>query len=234
MNMDCPQASDGPIATDDVTLDLLRAIESDPRQTQRGLATRMGIALGLTNAVLRRAVAKGLVKVSTAPARRYAYYLTPQGFAEKSRLTLQFIEHSLHVVRETRDAFATEAATCQRQGWTRLAILGPGEMADLALMGAQEAGIQPVALIVPEQAGQTRSGVPVVADVAAARDLADGRTLDALLLTTMLDAATRRATAESAGLAPDRLLAPAFLRPPEASELPDPPPFDDGSDRAGP
>jgi len=45
----------------------------------------LDIALGLVNAYVKRSIKKGLVKVSQAPARRYAYYLTPQGFSEKSR-----------------------------------------------------------------------------------------------------------------------------------------------------
>ncbi|SDE89473.1 winged helix-turn-helix transcriptional regulator [Rhodospira trueperi] len=117
----------GSAADTDLTLRLLRAIEDDPRQSQRSLAARLGIAVGLTNAVLKRAAAKGLVKVGTAPARRYAYYLTPQGFAEKSRLTLQYLEHSLTVIRDAREAFAAEFVACQRQGWTRVALLGGGE-----------------------------------------------------------------------------------------------------------
>ena len=213
MNAGSSQDAGAAVAADDVTLGLLRAIEDDPHQTQRGLAGQLGIAVGLTNAVLKRAVAKGLIKVASAPARRYAYYLTPQGFSEKSRLTLQYLEHSLTVVRDARDAFAGEFAACRHKGWTRIALLGGGEMADIALLGAQEAGLPPLALIAPTRAGQVRSGVPVVADVAAARGLATGGALDAIVLTEVLNQAARRQTAGAAGIAADRLLAPAFLSP---------------------
>src|SRR3972149_9861076 len=72
-----------------VMLGLLESVERDGGQSQRRLASELGIALGLVNAYLKRCIKKGLVKVSEAPARRYAYYLTPQGFAEKSRLTVE-------------------------------------------------------------------------------------------------------------------------------------------------
>jgi DNA-binding MarR family transcriptional regulator len=228
MNAGSSQDASAAVAADDVTLGLLRAIEDDPHQTQRGLAGRLGIAVGLTNAVLKRAVAKGLIKVATAPARRYAYYLTPQGFAEKSRLTLQYLEHSLTVVRDARDAFAGEFAACQRLGWTRIALLGGGEMADIALLGAQEAGLHPLALIAPTRAGQVRAGVPVVADVAAARALATGCRLDAIVLTEVFDEAARRRTADAAGIAADRLLAPAFLCPNGGAVRPDGDQLDNG------
>src|SRR5215468_1944263 len=79
---------------DQVVLGLLESVERNGAQSQRHIAAELGIALGLVNAYLGRCVKKGLVKVHNAPARRYAYYLTPQGFAEKSRLTVQFLSDS--------------------------------------------------------------------------------------------------------------------------------------------
>ena len=84
------------------TLDLLAALEADGQQTQRGLAQRLGIALGLTNAYLRRAARKGLIKMREAPARRYAYYLTPRGFAEKARLTHAYLRDAFGFFRRAR------------------------------------------------------------------------------------------------------------------------------------
>src|SRR5258708_27312746 len=78
----------------EIVLDLLTSIERDSRVTQRKLAGDLGIALGLANSYLRRCVHKGLVKMSQAPLNRYAYYLTPQGFAEKSRLTAEYLSVS--------------------------------------------------------------------------------------------------------------------------------------------
>ena len=80
--------------TDRIMLGLLDAVEQDRAQSQRHLASELGIALGLVNAYLKRCIKKGLVKVSEAPARRYAYYLTPKGFAEKSRLTVEYLSAS--------------------------------------------------------------------------------------------------------------------------------------------
>ena len=54
-----------------ILLDLLSSVERDGGQSQRRLASELGIALGLVNAYLRRCVKKGLVKATAAPARRY-------------------------------------------------------------------------------------------------------------------------------------------------------------------
>src|SRR5690349_9474292 len=87
---------------DRILLGLLESVERDGGQSQRRLASDLGIALGLVNAYLKRCVRKGLVKVSQAPARRYAYYLTPQGFAEKSRLTVEYLSDSFSFFRHAR------------------------------------------------------------------------------------------------------------------------------------
>src|SRR5438477_10127647 len=87
---------------DRILLGLLESVERDGGQSQRRIASELGIALGLVNAYLKRCVKKGLVKVSEAPARRYAYYLTPKGFAEKSRLTVEYLSASFSFFRQAR------------------------------------------------------------------------------------------------------------------------------------
>lgn len=78
---------------DRIVLSLLNSVQ-DGATSQRRIAADLGIALGLVNAYLKRCIRKGLVKVSEAPAHRYAYYLTPHGFAEKSRLTVEYLSSS--------------------------------------------------------------------------------------------------------------------------------------------
>ncbi len=70
---------------DSLTLEILETIEKHDNLTQRHLADNLGVALGLANSYMKRCVLKGLIKVHQAPANRFLYYLTPKGFAEKSR-----------------------------------------------------------------------------------------------------------------------------------------------------
>ena len=89
-------------ADPEIMLGLLTSIERDSGITQRKLACDLGIALGLANAYLRRCVRKGLIKMSQVPLNRYAYYLTPQGFGEKSRLTAEYLAVSFNFFRRAR------------------------------------------------------------------------------------------------------------------------------------
>jgi DNA-binding MarR family transcriptional regulator len=86
-----------------IVLGLLESVERDGAQSQCKLASDLGIALGLVNAHLRRCVKKGLLKIDQAPARGYAYYLTPHGFAKKSRLTVEYPSSSFSFFRRARE-----------------------------------------------------------------------------------------------------------------------------------
>ena len=76
-------------------LQLLNEVERDSHVTQRSLATKLGVALGLTNLYLKRLAHKGYIKITTIPSNRITYLLTPRGMTEKSRLTYAYMQYSL-------------------------------------------------------------------------------------------------------------------------------------------
>ena len=112
-----------------IILGLLESVERDSAQSQRRLAAEFGIAVGLVNAYLKRCVNKGLVKVRQAPARRYAYYLTPQGFAEKSRLTVEYLSYSFSFFRRARADCNAILKIARERGWTHVVIAGVSDLA---------------------------------------------------------------------------------------------------------
>ena len=116
----------------EVVLRLLSSIERDSAITQRKLAGHLGIALGLANAYLRRCIRKGFVKATRVPFNRYAYYVTPQGFAEKSRLTASYFAASLDFFRRARGECGMLLAQCADDGWSRVALFGAGDLAEIA------------------------------------------------------------------------------------------------------
>src|SRR5579871_4186273 len=119
-----------------IMLGLLDAVEQERAHSQRLLASELGIALGLVNAYLKRCITKGLVKVREAPARRYAYYLTPQGFAEKSRLTVEYLSYSFGFFRQARADCAKTLASAVEKGWSRIALAGISDLAEIAAICA--------------------------------------------------------------------------------------------------
>jgi DNA-binding MarR family transcriptional regulator len=130
-----------------ILLGVLDLVERDPKVTQRSLAKELGIALGLANAYLKRCIHKGLVKVSQVPPRRYAYYLTPQGFAEKSRLTASYLAYSFSFFRQARAQFSDIFTLAATRGQRRLALIGEGDLAEIAQLIATRHAVKIVGIV---------------------------------------------------------------------------------------
>lgn len=144
-----------------IVLGLLSSVENDGARSQRSIAAELGIALGLVNAYLKRCIKKGLVKVHDAPARRYAYYLTPQGFAEKSRLTVQYLSDSFSFFRMAKGDCASVLQVAKANGFGRVVLAGKSDLAEVAILCAFEAGVSIVAVVDPHSEGEHLAGVAV-------------------------------------------------------------------------
>lgn len=146
----------------EVELDFLSSLEEGEVITQMTLSKRIRVSIGLVNALLKRAVHKGYVKARSAPYKRYAYYLTPTGFAEKSRLVAEYLEISLDFFRVARADYGELLARAEACGIAHVVFIGGGELAEIALLSAREAGVEVVAIL---DRGANRSafhGIPVV------------------------------------------------------------------------
>jgi DNA-binding MarR family transcriptional regulator len=180
-------------------LGVLDVVERDPSVTQRSVARELGIALGLANAYLRRCVRKGLIKVSEVPRRRFAYYLTPQGFAEKSRLTATYLSDSFSLFRQARAQCAELFKLAAARGQRRVALLGQGDLAEIATLVARDHPVEIVGVIAA--GGETAR---LEAEVAAG-------TADAIVVTALTDP---RGALEAAlrVFGTERVYVPAILR----------------------
>jgi len=188
-----------------IVLGLLESVERDGAQSQRKLASDLGIALGLVNAYLKRCVKKGLVKISQAPPRRYAYYLTPHGFAEKSRLTVEYLSSSFSFFRRAREDCSSVLKAAHGRGWTRIALLGVSDLAEIATLCALEQGIAIVAVVDAKCQSDRFVGTPVVPAPTAVPGGFDA------LVVTDLQATRDSVWAAVDHLDPERVLVPALL-----------------------
>lgn len=127
-------------------LQILTEIEQGESITQRSLATKLGIALGLTNLYLKRLAKKGYIKVTTIPRNRVKYLLTPRGFAEKTRLTYEYMSFSLKLYRRARQSLQKSLGSLVRDGHQRIAFYGTGEAAEVAYLCLKEIGLDPCAV----------------------------------------------------------------------------------------
>jgi len=188
-----------------IVLGLLESVERDGAQSQRKLAADLGIALGLVNAYLKRCVTKGLVKISSVPTRRYGYFLTPKGFAEKSRLTVDYLASSFEFFRRARADCSEVLVEARARGWQRIALLGVSDLAEIATICALESGITITAVVDPQSNLKAFVGVLVLPSLDDIRDQAD-----CVVVTDLKTAnGTARAAVEKFGA--DRVLIPKIL-----------------------
>jgi predicted transcriptional regulator len=127
---------------DQITLEILGAIDENSDVSQRHIAMQLGVALGLANSYLKRCARKGLIKIKQAPANRYIYYLTPKGFSEKSRLTAQYLTTSFSFYREASDSCSRSINTIVKRGVDNVLLCGASELAEIASLRASENSVK--------------------------------------------------------------------------------------------
>jgi DNA-binding MarR family transcriptional regulator len=125
-------------------LRILEHIERDPDITQADLAARLGVAVGSVNWYLKRLVNKGYIKVRQMQRRRLRYLITPQGVAEKARLTASFMQVSMRLYRETREAAKRYLAEIRQAGYDKVCIEGNNDLAEVCYLTCLEQGVNVV------------------------------------------------------------------------------------------
>ena len=133
---------------------LLSEISGEEQLSQRELAKRLGIALGLVNSYLKNLVAKGFVRVASFPKNRYAYLLTPKGFTEKSRLAYQHLSYFSGLYTVARQDYLKLFRGLSGQGVKGVAFCGIDEVAEIAYLSLKEVGLELELAMDPEAAGR--------------------------------------------------------------------------------
>src|SRR5437870_8522639 len=128
-------------------LQLLNEVEQNAAVTQRSLALKLDVALGLTNLYLKRLARKGYIKITTIPRNRIKYLLTPRGVAEKTRLTYLYMQYSLSYYRDMRQRLKVVLTGLASTGAKRIVIFGTGELAELAYISLREMDWTPAGFV---------------------------------------------------------------------------------------
>jgi len=141
---------------------LISELAKEESLSQRELAQRVGIALGLVNSYLKNLVAKGYVRVKNFPRNRYSYLLTPQGVAEKSRLTYQHLRYFTNLYTTTRQDYLALFRALSVAKVRKIAFCGVDEVTEIAYLSLLETDLSLVAVMDDEAAGADFFGLRVV------------------------------------------------------------------------
>ncbi len=148
--------------TDDYrSLLLLDEISKNNELTQRDLSKKLGVALGLINSYIKNLASKGYITVSTIPKKRYAYYLTPSGFKEKTRLTYQHLQNFTSLYRVARRDFHALFHNIKNSDIKRVVFCGVDEITEIAYLSLKEADLDLAAIVEANPRGKKFFGYDV-------------------------------------------------------------------------
>ena len=136
------------------TLKILEEIEKDKAPSQRYLAGKLNISLGLVNSFIKRLAQKGLFKIKNIPKNRVKYILTPKGAAEKTRLTYKYIQYSFQFYKSAREKLRILFYGLTKNGNEKIIFYGAGDLAEIAYISLKETPIQLVAIVDDNKTGE--------------------------------------------------------------------------------
>ena len=123
-------------------LEILKHVEVTPRLNNRMAASKLGCSVRLAHTLLSKMVDKGLLHITKHHSRRWDYFLTPSGIAEKARITYEFIEFSMQFYHEARRESSRVCRNIADSGKKTVSFLGVGELAEITYLGVKEWGLE--------------------------------------------------------------------------------------------
>jgi DNA-binding MarR family transcriptional regulator len=118
-------------------LNLLQELEKNPIISQRDLSHKFGIALGVTNACLKRMARRGWIRMMNQDHHKIGYFLTPKGFAEKAKLTFHLISWTVQHYSTLKDIIGGRLLEMQNKGVERIVFYGVSDEMEIAYITLQ-------------------------------------------------------------------------------------------------
>lgn len=136
------------------TLQILEEFGNDPVPSQRDLAKKLNVSLGLVNSFVKRLAQKGYFKIKTVSRNRVKYVLTPKGAIEKTRLAYAYIHYSYQFYRNARQKLRDLFEGLTQLGVRRVAFYGATDLAEIAFVSLQETPLELVAVADDQKIGK--------------------------------------------------------------------------------
>jgi len=138
-------------------LNLLQELEKNPIISQRDLSHKFGIALGVTNACLKRMARRGWIRTTSQDRRKIGYFLTPKGFAEKARLTIHLISWTVQHYSTLKDIIGERLLEMEKKGVERIVFYGVSDEMEIAYITLQGVNLKLVGIVEDDEKFEPRS-----------------------------------------------------------------------------
>ncbi len=140
---------------------ILEHLEESPVITHRMAADKLGVSVKLTHSLMRGLIKRGWIHATRKDGRSLYYFLTPQGIAEKVRLTYEFVRFSHQFYKQARRRSSEVCRDLAIAGVRRIAFLGCGDLAEISYLGVSEHGLKLVAVFDDDHAGEAFLGLAI-------------------------------------------------------------------------
>ena len=115
-------------------LDTLLEIKENPSLSQRSLAHKLNISLGLTNSILQNLIHRGWVKAKKMTGRKILYLITPKGMVQATNFIYDRVRETQHYYQYAKDLLTTYFANLYDKEARKAVIYGTGQLAEITYL----------------------------------------------------------------------------------------------------
>jgi len=128
-------------------LDTLLELKEDPSLSQRSLARKLNISLGLTNAILQNLIHRGLIKAQKLSGRKILYLITPKGMVQAANFIYDRVRETQHYYQYAKDLLTAHFTHLHDKGARRAVIYGTGQLAEITYLSLLDSPLKLYSII---------------------------------------------------------------------------------------
>ena len=117
-------------------------LKEDPQASQRTLAKKANMSLGMMNAILGRFVERGWIMLTNVNGRKLAYAVTPDGIAELAERGKSFALRTFKLANVYSETFCKKFLEAKAAGKTKVVLYGDSYIKFIIKYACAEAGLE--------------------------------------------------------------------------------------------
>jgi len=137
-------------------LDTLLELKENPFLSQRSLAHKLNISLGLTNSILQNLIHRGLIKAKKMTGRKILYLITPKGMVQATNFIYDRVRETQHYYQYTKDLLTTHFANLYNKGARKAVIYGTGQLAEITYLSLLDSPLRLHSIITDDSASSKK------------------------------------------------------------------------------
>jgi len=137
-------------------------LKENPNLSQRSLALKLNISLGLTNAILKNLIVRGWIKAKKETGRKLLYIITPKGLANVSGLMYKRFQETFHYYHYTKDFITAYLIKLYKEGVRTVNIYGINQLSEITYYAGISTPLKLDAIISDDLSKEKYLGYPII------------------------------------------------------------------------